>query len=121
MPACEHGEHASRVGADGEKRRLRQAHLPGKQHDVGRQAEKRMNPDRLRDSEIEINQLFAENKPPGRNTRNANSSSNRLMARSVTPRTCWNRFAKPPPSSPATMAHGMLPSPPITVTISPLT
>src|SRR6266540_5681725 len=33
----------------------------------------------------------------------------------------WKKFSRPPTTRPAMIAPGMLPSPPITVTISPLT
>ena len=43
------------------------------------------------------------------------------MSRSVTPRKYWKTFSKPPTSRPATMAPGMEPRPPMTVTMRPFT
>src|SRR5262245_47622742 len=82
-PAEEDGEHARCVGADREEPRLRKAHLPGEQHDVGRQSEQRMDPDDLREAVVEVHRRAGlQPRPPaapkipcGRKTRNANSSS----------------------------------------------
>jgi len=82
-PAEENGEHAGRIGADREKPGLREAHLPGEQHDVGRKSEQRVDPDDLREAVVEVHcyacfqpRLPAAPKIPcGRKTRNANSSS----------------------------------------------
>ena len=78
----EHGQHAGDIGADREEAGLREAHLAGQQHAIGREPEQRVDADDLDEAEIEIHRAALSrvpaagaNMPPGRNTRKANSSS----------------------------------------------
>ena len=53
-PAQQHREHARDIGADREEAGLREAHLAGQQHAIGREADERVHADDLDEAEIKI-------------------------------------------------------------------
>ena len=76
-PAREHGQHARDVGADGEEAGLRQAHLAGQQHAIGRQPEQRMHADDLRRGRDRNPSRAAPSVAPGRRWRTGRPAGTR--------------------------------------------
>ena len=128
-PLREHGQHAGDVGADREEAGLGEAHLAGQQHAIGREPEQGVDADDLSKAEIEIHRAARrQSRPAARREHAARPEHQEHEQQQHDVEVALGHAAEEledvlqaADQQPAMMAPGMLPRPPITVTISPLT